>query len=311
MVGEVRHPAGDPALSEPRRRQARPAPRHHVLDPRRSRRAGTTRRRYGGCAPTAATRSLPLRRDGHRLPVDAQGSPRSTGVDQFAGEVYFTSRWPHDGVDFTGKRVAVIGTGSSGIQSIPLIAAAGAPAGGVPAHPELLDPGAQRSDVAGAARAAGRRRGGLPRRRRECPAAASRWSAASPRHSASRRPNADSATSALWETGELFESLNVYADVMSNPAANDELRRVLPRTRSAAIVDDPQTAADAVPDRLPGRRRSGRAWTPTTSPPTTCRTCAWSTSESIRSDRSPRPASTPPTSRSSSTRSCSPPASTP
>ena len=33
-----------------------------------------------------------------------------------------TGRWPHDGVDFTGKRVAVIGTGSSGIQSIPLIA---------------------------------------------------------------------------------------------------------------------------------------------------------------------------------------------
>ena len=36
--------------------------------------------------------------------------------------MYFTSRWPHEGVDFTGKRVAVIGTGSSGIQSIPLIA---------------------------------------------------------------------------------------------------------------------------------------------------------------------------------------------
>ncbi len=44
------------------------------------------------------------------------------GAERFGGEVYFTSRWPHDGVDFTGKRVAVIGTGSSGIQSIPLIA---------------------------------------------------------------------------------------------------------------------------------------------------------------------------------------------
>ena len=48
--------------------------------------------------------------------------PDIEGVDQFAGEMYFTHRWPHDGVDFTGKRVAVIGTGSSGIQSIPLIA---------------------------------------------------------------------------------------------------------------------------------------------------------------------------------------------
>src|SRR5213076_1094979 len=38
------------------------------------------------------------------------------------GAVYFTGRWPHDGVNLAGKRVAVIGTGSSGIQAIPLIA---------------------------------------------------------------------------------------------------------------------------------------------------------------------------------------------
>ena len=44
------------------------------------------------------------------------------GLERFAGEVYFTSRWPHEPVDFTGKRVAVIGTGSSGVQSIPVIA---------------------------------------------------------------------------------------------------------------------------------------------------------------------------------------------
>ena len=49
-------------------------------------------------------------------------SPDIIGAGLYTGEVYFTSRWPHEGVDFTGKRVAVIGTGSSGIQSIPLIA---------------------------------------------------------------------------------------------------------------------------------------------------------------------------------------------
>jgi len=49
-------------------------------------------------------------------------SPDIEGAGRFAGQVYFTSRWPHEGVDFTGQRVAVIGTGSSGIQSIPLIA---------------------------------------------------------------------------------------------------------------------------------------------------------------------------------------------
>jgi cation diffusion facilitator CzcD-associated flavoprotein CzcO/acetyl esterase/lipase len=44
------------------------------------------------------------------------------GADRFAGTKYWTSRWPHAGVDFTGQRVAVIGTGSSAIQSIPIIA---------------------------------------------------------------------------------------------------------------------------------------------------------------------------------------------
>ncbi|WP_019053851.1 flavin-containing monooxygenase [Sphingobium xenophagum] len=44
------------------------------------------------------------------------------GADKFGGQIYMTGRWPHEGVDFSGKRVAVIGTGSSGIQAIPLIA---------------------------------------------------------------------------------------------------------------------------------------------------------------------------------------------
>ena len=48
--------------------------------------------------------------------------PDIAGRDTFQGSVYHTGLWPKDGVDFAGKRVAVIGTGSSGIQSIPIIA---------------------------------------------------------------------------------------------------------------------------------------------------------------------------------------------
>ena len=44
------------------------------------------------------------------------------GADRFGGEIYKTHSWPHEGVDFSGKRVGIIGTGSSGIQSIPIIA---------------------------------------------------------------------------------------------------------------------------------------------------------------------------------------------
>jgi cyclohexanone monooxygenase len=44
------------------------------------------------------------------------------GIENFKGEVYRTSLWPKEDVDFAGKRVAIVGTGSSGIQSIPVIA---------------------------------------------------------------------------------------------------------------------------------------------------------------------------------------------
>jgi cyclohexanone monooxygenase len=50
-------------------------------------------------------------------------APAIPGVESYAGETYHTGAWPHEGVDFTGKTVAVIGTGSSAIQSIPQIAA--------------------------------------------------------------------------------------------------------------------------------------------------------------------------------------------
>ncbi|MBM3637940.1 MAG: NAD(P)/FAD-dependent oxidoreductase [Actinobacteria bacterium] len=54
--------------------------------------------------------------------LSSANKPRFPDDETFRGEVYHTGSWPHDGVDFTGKRVAVIGTGSSGLQSIPLIA---------------------------------------------------------------------------------------------------------------------------------------------------------------------------------------------
>jgi cyclohexanone monooxygenase len=47
--------------------------------------------------------------------------PAFPGLESFAGTTYHTSHWPHTEVDFTGQRVGVIGTGSSAIQSIPII----------------------------------------------------------------------------------------------------------------------------------------------------------------------------------------------
>ncbi|MBL6078448.1 NAD(P)/FAD-dependent oxidoreductase [Belnapia sp. T18] len=48
--------------------------------------------------------------------------PEIAGLESFQGATYHTGHWPHEGVDFSGKRVGVIGTGSSAIQAIPVIA---------------------------------------------------------------------------------------------------------------------------------------------------------------------------------------------
>ncbi|MSP05894.1 MAG: NAD(P)/FAD-dependent oxidoreductase [Acetobacteraceae bacterium] len=76
--------------------------------------------------------------------------PKFPGLESFQGKWYHTGQWPHEGVDFTDKRVGMIGTGSTGIQAAPVIAAQAAhltvfqrtanysvPAGNVPLAPDF------------------------------------------------------------------------------------------------------------------------------------------------------------------------------
>ncbi|WP_078544762.1 flavin-containing monooxygenase [Litchfieldia alkalitelluris] len=55
--------------------------------------------------------------------LSASNIPNFKGLDQFKGDWYHTGHWPHEKVDFSGKRVGIVGTGSSGVQAIPVIAA--------------------------------------------------------------------------------------------------------------------------------------------------------------------------------------------
>jgi len=80
--------------------------------------------------------------------LSAVNLPDIHGRDSFSGATYHTARWPHEGVDFTGLRVGVIGTGSSAVQSIPQIARQSeqlfvfqrTPTYSIPAHNKPLDP---------------------------------------------------------------------------------------------------------------------------------------------------------------------------
>ena len=55
-------------------------------------------------------------------PLSAPTMPKLPGIDAFKGASFHTGLWPHHPVDFTGKRVAVIGTGASGVQTIQEVA---------------------------------------------------------------------------------------------------------------------------------------------------------------------------------------------
>jgi len=55
--------------------------------------------------------------------LSTPSQPDFKGVDSFAGDTYHTGHWPHEKIDFTGKHVGMIGTGSSAVQAIPVIAA--------------------------------------------------------------------------------------------------------------------------------------------------------------------------------------------
>ena len=48
--------------------------------------------------------------------------PKFNGLHDYQGDWYLTGKWPHEGVDFQGKTVGIIGTGSSAVQAIPVIA---------------------------------------------------------------------------------------------------------------------------------------------------------------------------------------------
>src|SRR5262245_2752501 len=172
-------------------------------------------------------------------------TPDVPGYGRFKGDVYFTGRWPHEGVDFTGKRVAVIGTGSSGIQSIPLIAEQAAELTIFQRTPNFTRP-AHNGPVTPAKKVA-------YERDRPAYREAARWTLAgvpSERSLVRARsvgPDERRATyEAGYASGDLLAFSSAFADVGSNPEANETLCEFL-REKIRSIVRDPETADALTP----------------------------------------------------------------
>ncbi len=175
--------------------------------------------------------------------------PDIAGYGRFSGEEYFTGRWPHHEVDFTGKRVAVIGTGSSAIQSIPLIAAQASqltvfqrtpnfsmPARNGPAPADKV--AAKRADREGYRQQARWSRVGVPREEPTQSALA-----VSEEERQARLEEG-------WSEGSLFGLLGAYVDTATNPAANELVAEFI-RDKIRSVVEDPATAELLCPDNHP------------------------------------------------------------
>ena len=178
--------------------------------------------------------------------------PDLAGYKDFAGQIYHTATWPHEGVDLAGKHVAVIGTGSSGIQSIPRIAEQAAhltvfqrtPNYSIPAHNHPMDP-----DYAAKIKAS------YP----ELRARASKTLGLidGDYNTASALSVSDDERLAeferRWAIGGLTFS-GSYGDFMLNKAANDTLVSFV-HGKIRRIVDDPETAELLCPDNIIGAKR--------------------------------------------------------
>ena len=180
--------------------------------------------------------------------------PDIPGAASFEGPSYHTGRWPHEPVDFTGQRVGVIGTGSSAIQSIPIIAEQAreltvfqrTASYTVPAWNEELDPVLVKeikSDYA-RLRAANRRMpSAFGARFERSDRSALEVSEEERRQEYERR----------WAQGGL-PFMGAFSDLILDKAANDTAAEFV-REKLHEIVRDPDTARKLTPDQVVGCKR--------------------------------------------------------
>ena len=207
-------------------------------------------------------------------PLSSPNTPQFPGLESFGGPVYHTAKWPHEParppegltpeygarsfsnqpVDFTEQRVAVIGTGSSAVQAIPIIANEAreltvfqrTAAYTVPAHNAPLDPAYEariKSDYAGFRARNSRMRAAI----------GSEWPAMQASALAVDAPTREAAYEERWRIGG-FSFLGAFTDTMIDPRAN-ALAAEFIRTKIRATVHDPHTAALLCPTHTLGCKR--------------------------------------------------------
>jgi cation diffusion facilitator CzcD-associated flavoprotein CzcO/acetyl esterase/lipase len=181
-------------------------------------------------------------------------TPDVPGYDRFRGPSYYTGRWPKDGVDFTGLRVGVIGTGSSGIQSIPIIARQAKELTVFQRTPNYSRP-AKNGPVDRAKKA---RFDADPRAyRAEAKLSGSGVPVVKPELRAFQVSDAERLAKyeAAYQSGDLLIFGNAYADILLDEKANASVCEFL-RGKIRSLVKDPEVADVLTPkDHFYGTKR--------------------------------------------------------
>ena len=184
--------------------------------------------------------------------LSAANLPKVEGLERFGGEVLHTGEWPHRPVYFEGKHVGIIGTGSSAIQSIPIVAETAAhltvfqrtPNYAVPAHNAPLDPDVQaavKADYPALRARAKTTRNGIDFPKPTCSALAL---------GAAER---DAVYEQRWALGGL-SFMTAFNDLLVSKEANDTLADFI-RRKIKTIVRNAETAKLLSPDSIVGCKR--------------------------------------------------------
>ncbi len=184
--------------------------------------------------------------------LSAANLPAFEGIDTFEGPVYHTGHWPHETVDFTGKRVAMIGTGSSAIQSIPIIARQArtltvfqrTPNYSVPAWNGPMDSEYARSIKADYS--------GFRAKMRARPTGFYFPFNTESAHASSGEER-EQQFETFWQRGGL-PFLGAYGDLLFDKEANDTIAEFA-REKIRSVVEDPQVADLLSPDNVFGCKR--------------------------------------------------------
>lgn len=176
-------------------------------------------------------------------------TPEFDGIDNFVGEVYLTGKWPHEGVDVSGKNVAIIGTGSSGIQAITEIAKQAehltvfqrtpnyaTPLGNAPSLPEHVN--AIKANYPKVREAARNTQCGIP------------YAQALPSALAVSRDERRRVFDECWNEGGFRFFLGTFQDILVDRDSNDTISEYV-RERIRERVTDPAVAEKLTPTDYP------------------------------------------------------------